>query len=93
MLVYFLFAKIDTIKDGISNIIIILQPIIIGFIIAYLVNPTMMFFDKYLSQLFVDKFKFKKSGSRISRGLSIFFALCNNANSLYLLLSAMLSSM
>lgn len=75
MLVYFLFAKIDTIKDGISNIIIILQPIIIGFIIAYLVNPTMMFFDKYLSRLFVDKFKLKKSGSRISRGFSIFFAL------------------
>ena len=75
LILFFFLFKINAVKNAIFTIVSILQPIIIGFVIAYLANPVMKFFDKYLSKFFVGALKLKKVGKKISRLISIILAL------------------
>ena len=74
MLFFFLF-KINSIKNALLTVVSVLQPIIIGFVIAYLANPVMKIFDKYLKKFFVGALKLKKVGYTISRMVSIILSL------------------
>ena len=46
---FFLIYRYNGFAAGWRKLTVILQPIIIGIVIAYLINPIMMFFEKYLS--------------------------------------------
>ena len=45
---FFLIYRYNGFAAGWRKLTVILQPIIIGIVIAYLINPIMMFFEKYL---------------------------------------------
>lgn len=74
ILLFFLIFRIEEIKTGFSNLMSILSPIIMGFVVAYLINPIMKFFDKMFTSLFGKKTKLKHP-EKLSRGLSIFLAV------------------
>ena len=75
LILFFFLFKINSIKNAVLTVFSVLQPIIIGFVIAYLANPVMKFFDKYLTKFFVGALKFKKIGYKISRMISIILSL------------------
>lgn len=58
--------------DKLSNI---LQPITIGLILAYLLNPIVKFEEKYLLPVLEKNMKSRKKAGKLSRGISIFGAL------------------
>lgn len=74
MLLFFLFFKIEEIKTGVANVFSILTPIIMGFVVAYLINPIVKFFDNIFTKLFTKKSKIKKP-TKLARGLAIFLAI------------------
>ncbi len=53
----------------------ILQPIIIGLVLAYLLNPVMKFLERYLLRFFQPRVKNKEKNARVIRYISIFGAL------------------
>ena len=63
-----IFDKFDNIKLFFKNIINILSPFLIGFFLAYLMNPLVSFFERLLAKikLFKDDKKFK-----LKRGISV----------------------
>ncbi len=71
----FLLFKIDSVKNAFSSFIAILQPIIVGFVVAYLVNPIMKFLDKYFVLFFRDVCRFKSKGTKIARVFSVIISL------------------
>ena len=52
-----------------------MQPIIIGIVIAYLINPIMMFFEKYLLRWIEPKIQKKDKAKKLCRSLATFGAL------------------
>lgn len=75
MLLFFLFFKIEDIKAGVSNFVSILTPIIMGFVVAYLINPIMKFFDNLFLKLFTKKNSKYKKPNKLARILAIFIAV------------------
>ena len=47
----------------------VLQPVIFGFIVAYLVNPVMMFLEKHLFHFLKTRMKSEKKAKRTARSL------------------------
>ena len=75
ILLVFVLFKFDAIMAQIVRIINILMPIIMGIVLAYLVNPMVEFYDRKLSNS-LGKAIEKKRGKRPSmRGLSILISL------------------
>ncbi len=75
LILFFFLFKINSVKNALFTVVSVLQPIVMGFVIAYLANPVMKFFDKYLKKFFVGVLKFKKIGYKISRMISIILSL------------------
>lgn len=71
MLFFFFIFKIDVIGGFAANLIKILRPILVGFVIAYLLMPIAKFLEKYTGHFFVEKCKLKKVGNKLARGISI----------------------
>ncbi len=63
------FFKFDKVLSVLGIIFKALMPIIWGFIIAYLLNPVMKFFDKYVTKSFARK----KPRKKLCRGISVTF--------------------
>ena len=75
ILLVFVLFKFDAIMAQIVRIINILMPIIMGIVLAYLINPMVEFYDRKLSNS-LGKAMEKKCGKRPSmRGLSILISL------------------
>ncbi|KSV60070.1 AI-2E family transporter [Acetivibrio ethanolgignens] len=75
---FFLLFRLDTIRSFFHKLTGILQPIIIGFVIAYLLSPIMDFFERQLIRFVLSKSKKDTVSSRISsfiRGIAIFLSL------------------
>lgn len=68
----------------------ILQPIIMGFIVAYLLNPIMIFLEKYLLQYLKPKMKDKRKAKKMSRTLSTVGAIAIFILIIFLLLYMMI---
>ncbi len=68
---YFLIYRIDILFSFIGRVFTILQPVLLGFAIAYLLNPIVNFFSKYLSRLFLKLSKKGKSHYKLSLGIAI----------------------
>ncbi len=75
LLLFFFLFKINSIKIAFINLTEILQPIILGIVVAYLVNPIMEIIDKPFSAFFVKVCRFKKHGAKIARGFSVALAI------------------
>ena len=68
----------------------ILQPIIIGFIVAYLINPVMVFIEKYLMLFFESRMKSKKKAKKAARSIGTAGALLFLLLIIFLLLDMMI---
>lgn len=68
----------------------ILQPIIIGFIVAYLINPVMVFIEKYLMLFFEPRIKSKKKAKKAARSIGTAGALLFLLLIIFLLLDMMI---
>ncbi len=72
---YFLLYRIDGLFSFIGKIFAILQPVFLGFAIAYILNPIVNFFAKYISRLFYKISKNKNNRYKLSLGISITFSM------------------
>lgn len=73
--VFFLIYRYNGFASGWKKLMNVLQPIIIGLVIAYLLNPIMMFFERHLKVLFAKKVKSEKKIRKLSRGIGTAGAL------------------
>lgn len=75
ILLVFLLFRFDSILDQILRVCNILMPIIMGIVIAYLLNPVVEFYERHLDRS-LGKFIEKKTKKKVSmRGLSIFISV------------------
>jgi len=74
ILFFFAIYKIDEILSLIQRILGILQPIIFGFIIAYLLDPIVVFLNEKIIVLF-QNMKNQKKARTLSQGISILIAI------------------
>ena len=63
ILIYFSVARYDGLKQGWDTFMKILQPFIIGAVMAFLMNPIMMFLERNISKRFLPKAKKGKEKS------------------------------
>ncbi|VYU28326.1 AI-2E family transporter [Clostridium tertium] len=70
ILFYLAISQVSIFTDKLHSILIILQPFIIGFVIAYLINFLLEFYE---NRVFENKY-IKKVNLKSKRGISIFFA-------------------
>jgi len=75
ILFFFLIYRYNGFAAGWNKFTVILQPIIIGFGIAYLINPIMKFFEKYLIKWIEPKMKKKKKAQKLCRTIATLGAL------------------
>lgn len=75
MLLFFFIFKINIIGNFVGKLITILRPILVGFVIAYLLIPVVKFLEKYSERFFTVTCKLKKSGKKIARASSITLSL------------------
>lgn len=75
VVVFFLLYKIDAVRSAMSAFFEIIQPIVVGFVVAYLLNPFMKLLDKYLGKFFIGVCRFKKRGADIARFLAVILSL------------------
>lgn len=75
ILLVFLLFRFDSILGQILRVCNILMPIIMGIVIAYLLNPVVEFYERHLDRS-LGKFIEKKTKKKVSmRGLSIFISV------------------
>lgn len=75
ILFFFMIYRYNGFADFWNNLIFILQPITIGLVLAYLLNPVMKFIEKYLLKLLVPRMKREKYARKTARGIAIAGAL------------------
>lgn len=75
ILVFFLIYRYNGFASGWKKLMKVLQPISIGLVVAYLLNPVMMFFENYLKKFFEKRVSDKKKVWKLSRGISIALSL------------------
>lgn len=73
--VFFVFYRFDGAYAGWNKLTDVLQPIIIGMVIAYLLNPIMKFIEKHLNKLLKKCMTDEKRRKKLSRTIGTFFAL------------------
>lgn len=71
VLFFFLIYRVETISNYIGKIISVLQPVIFGLVIAYLVNPIVNFLDSRLKKIFIKRSKNKKIPEKIIGFVSV----------------------
>ncbi len=71
----FIVFKIDVIWGYVKKIFVVLSPVIFGLVIAYLVNPMVDFFEKYISKLMFRKAKNAEKALRASQIISVVLAI------------------
>ena len=89
---FFLFYKFNYITSGIGRIISILQPVIVGLIIAYLVNPMTNFFTKHINRLLKKMTKKDKDFPKLSLYLGIAVSLIIFIIIIFILICAIIPS-
>lgn len=72
---YFILFRYNQLTALLKEIISILQPITIGLVIAYLLNPIMSFWEEKILLLLCRRFKNINKIKKVSRGVSILFTL------------------
>ncbi len=75
ILFFFMIYRYNGFADFWKNLVWILQPITIGVVLAYLLNPVMKFIEKYLLKLLVPHMKRENRAKKTARGIAIAGAL------------------
>ncbi len=75
IIVFFLIFRFQGLSSFFKLVFGILQPIIFGIVIAYLLNPIVVFLEKNFIRLFQRVFKKPDKAKKFSRGLSIILAV------------------
>ncbi len=71
----FIVFKIGVIAKAVGKIIGVLQPVIFGLVIAYLVNPMVNFFDRYISRATLYKAKNAEKAARVADIISVIVSI------------------
>ena len=71
ILFYFLVLRIGNITGFLSKVIGVLQPVILGLVIAYLINPIVNFLNARFIPFFKKRFKKQKSAVKLSNVISV----------------------
>ena len=71
ILFFFMIYRYNGFTDFWKKLSLILQPIIIGVVIAYLLNPIMKFLEGHLFKLLEPRMKSKRKAKKTSRGIAI----------------------
>lgn len=72
---YFCLYRWDELEKSISNVFGVFQPIMIGLIMAFLMNPIMMFFERHLKKGFIKICKTDKTANSTCRTVSSILSL------------------
>ena len=75
ILFFFMIYRYNGFTDYWKQLGVILQPITIGVVLAYLLNPVMNFLERYLLKLFLPRTKNKQKAKGAARGIAITGAL------------------
>lgn len=71
ILFFFMIYRYNGFADSWKKLTVILQPITIGVVLAYLLNPVMKFLEKYLQRFLEPRMKSAQKAARTSRGIAI----------------------
>lgn len=92
ILFFFMIYRYNGFADFWKKLTTILQPIIIGMVLAYLLNPVMKFLERHLQRFLKPRLKSEKKTEGISRGLAIAGAWIFLAGIVVLLIAAIVPS-
>ncbi|MCM1257997.1 MAG: AI-2E family transporter [Roseburia sp.] len=90
ILFFFVLYRYHGFREGWQKLMKVLQPIIIGFIVAYLMNPVMMFLERNIMSLLEDRVKSKRQAKKISRTTGTIGAILFLLLIIFLLLNMMI---
>ncbi len=90
ILIYFGVKRYDGLSEGWSNFLRVWQAIIFGFIIAFLLNPIMKFFDRHLINSMRKACKTEEKAKKTSRLISTLIALVIGIGIVVLILVAVI---
>lgn len=92
ILFFFMVYRYNGLADFWNNLIFILQPITIGLVLAYLLNPVMKFMERYLLKWLCPLIKNEERGKKTARGVAIAGALLFLTGILVLFISVVVPS-
>lgn len=72
---YFLLKNSRSVSEWINHVITVVQPIFFGFVMAFLMNPIMVFFESRLDRLFKKVFKSESNAKKANRTVSTIISL------------------
>lgn len=72
---YFILLNSSSVLAFISKVYSVIQPILIGFIMAFLMNPIMVFFERRFARIFGRLFKSQESARKANRTVSTILSL------------------
>lgn len=72
---YFIMLRLGKITSFIGKVVRILEPVTLGIVIAYLVNPIVNFFNSKLIPFFEKRFKKKEKAPVVANGISAIVAV------------------
>lgn len=80
MVVFFVLYRFDAVHSAWKKLMGVLQPVIIGVVIAYLINPIMKFIERHLNRILEKRMTNEKKRKKLSRavgtaGALVFFLL------------------
>lgn len=75
LLFYFLIDRINVIWNYAARVLGVLQPVIFGIVISYIVNPIVNFGNKKLTPLFLKCTKYEKRAEKVSNIISVCLSL------------------
>ena len=91
ILFFFMIYRYNGFADFWKKLTTILQPIIMGLVLAYLLNPVMKFLERHLMKLLEPRMKSKTKAKKMSRGVAIAGAWVFLGGIVVLLIAAILS--
>ena len=71
IIIFFLILRFGELADGIRALGRILQAVLIGVILAYVLNPVMMFFERQLQTAFRKRMKDERKIRKVSRSIAV----------------------
>lgn len=92
ILFFFMIYRYNGFADFWKKLATILQPIIIGVVLAYLLNPVMNFIERYLLRILKPRMKSEHKAKKTARGVAIFGSLAFLAAIIVLLIAAIVPS-
>lgn len=92
ILFFFMIYRYNGFTDFWKKLFGILQPIIIGLVLAYLLNPVMKFLEKHLKKLLIPRMKSEEKAKKTSRGFAIAGSLLFLVGLIVLLIAAIVPS-